>query len=258
MQALRVPARRGFEWITEGCRLFARNPLVIIMLIFGYLFLLAAAASLHFFGTCVMAVLLPAFSVGLLGAFRRVDKGDPIPFQQLFAGFGTNFPALMRLGFFYLGGLLASLALSSLVDDGLYFKYVVLRELPPENSAMQIALAQEVFVLALFPALVGIWFAPMLAAWHRLPASQSLFFGVVACLRNFRAFMVFIGALFVICFVAAVLVASLAQIADAAKAELAAILLVPIVVFLVATVTAVNYLSYRDIFRDDAAVRAAP
>jgi hypothetical protein len=229
-----------------------------VMMIYAFLFVLTlASASLHFLGSCLVLALLPSFSVGFLVAFRRVDAGEPVTPLHLFSGFRANFPALLRLGLFYLGAVLLSLALSIIADNGLYAKEIVFHEMPPDAAVEQVALAQGLFVIVLFPGMVAIWFAPMLAAWHNLPASQSLFFGVVACLRNFRAFAVFLAMLLGISFVAMVVIALCAQFAGDAKEELAAVMLIPVLVVLFAIVTAGNYLSYRDIFREDAALPTA-
>jgi len=86
MQALRVPAARGVAWMTEGYRLLGKNPLVILLLVFAYLSLLVLSEGLHFLGSCVMAVLLPSFSVGLLVAFRHLDAGEPVALTARITG----------------------------------------------------------------------------------------------------------------------------------------------------------------------------
>jgi ABC-type siderophore export system fused ATPase/permease subunit len=79
---------------------------------------------------------------------------------------------------------------------------------------------------------------------------QSAFFGLVACLRNYRAFVVYFASLLAICLVLIALIAAIAELAGGAKEDTARLLLVPVMIVLFAIVTAANYLSYRDIFRD--------
>ena len=43
---------------------------------------------------------------------------------------------------------------------------------------------------------MAFWFAPVLAAWNRIGAVQSLFYSFFAVWRNWRAFLVYCAALF--------------------------------------------------------------
>ncbi len=42
------------------------------------------------------------------------------------------------------------------------------------------------------PLSMMFWHAPALVHWQGLPAAKSLFFSIVACWRNLRAFMVYV------------------------------------------------------------------
>jgi hypothetical protein len=276
MQAHRVQARRGLDWIVEGYRLFRRSPAIVLLLIFAYLSLLSLAAALPLAASCVVAVLLPAFSVVPLAAFRQLDRGEPVTFPGLFAGFRNNLPALLRLGLLYLLWTGVSLGLSALADDGQYLKIALLGDPAPDASAgvaavgsqpaaqkgaddaVQVNGAQLLFLAAVSPVLIGLWFAPMLAAWHRLSALQSLFFAVVACLRNYRAFLVYFASLLVVGCAVAIVMAILAAILSTVLPEARDVLgrLILTVLFLMAT--SANYLSYRDIFFDGVPDTAAP
>src|SRR5260221_5146031 len=61
-----------------------------------------------------------------------------------------------------------------------------------------------VATLAATPVLMAFWFAPVLAAWNRIGAVQSLFYSFFAVLRNWRAFLVYgtvlalVGAVFLV------------------------------------------------------------
>src|SRR3989442_14847918 len=70
--------------------------------------------------------------------------------------------------------------------------------------------AMLVATLAATPVLMAFWFAPVLAAWNRIGAAQSLFYSFFAVLRNWRAFFVYgaVLALAGVVFLVAVTVAA--------------------------------------------------
>jgi hypothetical protein len=261
MRALRLPAIRGLAWITEGYRLFAKSPLLLVLLILTYWFLMIASNVVPVLGPLVATALIPTFSVGLMVACRALDRGEAAEMNQLFAGFRTNFPVLLRLGLTYLVSTMAILAISALFDGGTLMKMMLLGVHPAADFADDdgLLLATEVALLLFVPVLMGFWFAPMLAAWHGVPAFKSLFFSYFACLRNLRAFLVY-GVVLAILSIAvpAVVFAVLAAILQTQGAKLAVIVVMPFFFVLVATVFASFYTSYRDIFRDDEASAAVP
>lgn len=261
MQALRLPAIRGLAWIAEGYRLFVKGPLLLVVLILAYWFLMMASNLLPLVGPLAATALIPTFSVGLMAACRALDRGEAAGMNLLFSGFHANFPALLRLGLAYLAALAAALAASALFDGGTLMKMILLGEQPASDFADDDALllAVLVFLLLFVPVMMGYWFAPVLAAWHGLPAVKSLFFSYYACLRNLRAFLIYGAALALLSVVApAVLVALFRVILGTQGAKFALIVLTPCFFVLMATVFASFYTSYRDIFREDAAAGAAP
>jgi hypothetical protein len=254
MQALHVPARHGLTWIVDGYRLFAKSPLLLLVLIFGYSFIMVASGVVPVIGPLVATVLIPTFSVGLMVACRALELDQAVEMSQLFAGFKTNFPALLRLGFAYLGSTVAILAVSALVDGGTLMKIMLLGTQPPDDIAGETDLlwAIELASILFIPVLMGFWFAPVLAAWHRLPALKSLFFSYFACARNVRAFLVYGTVTMVITMILpAVIITLFSVLLSAFGARLAVIVLMPLFFVVVATLFASFYVSYRDIFRDD-------
>jgi hypothetical protein len=252
MQALQLPAKRGLIWIVDGYRLFAKKPLLLLLLIFGYIFILMASKIVPVLGPLVATILIPTFSVGLMAACRELEEGHDVEFNQLFVGFRSNFPALLRLGIAYLVSTNVILAVSALVDGGTLMRMIVLGTPPPEGIAEENDLlwAIEVASILLVPVTMGFWFAPMLSAWHRMPALKSLFFSYFACLRNMRAFAVY-GLVIVALLTALLEILSLfATLLSAFGAKLAVIVVMPLFFVLMATMFASFYVSYRDIFRD--------
>lgn len=254
MQALQVPAKNGLAWIVDGYRLFAKSPLFLVALIFGYTFIMVASNIVPVLGPLVATVLIPTFSVGLMAACRALELDQAIEWKQLFAGFKSNFPALLRLGFAYLGSTVAILAVSALVDGGTLMKMMLLGTQPPGDMAEDGSLmwAIELASILFIPVMMGFWFAPMLAAWHRLPALKSLFFSYFACARNLRAFLVYgLVTTVLVAILPAVVVSLFSALLSTLGAKLAVIVLMPLFFVSIATLFASFYVSYRDIFRDE-------
>jgi hypothetical protein len=250
MQAQKVPATHGLNWVADGYRLFAKSPLLLTLLVFGYFFILVASTVLPIVGPLAALILVPTFSVGLMVACRSLDVGHAVEWKQLFAGFHLNFPVLLRLGFVYLASMASILLVSSLLDGGMLMKMTLLGIPPPVDNFLDddLARARALTLVLSVPVVMGFWFAPVLAAWHRLPATKSLFFSYFACARNLSALLVFVLALMGTALALRLLYALLDSLAGEALAEAMSM---PVLLILTAVLCASVYASYRDIFRDD-------
>ena len=106
--------------------------------------------------------------------------------------------------------------------------------------------ARGVFIGVHLPLSLLFWHAPALVHWLGLTPAKSLFFSIVACLRNFWAFVVF-GvtwiAVLMLLVVAVTLIATLAG-----SAELASSLMLPALMVMVSMFFTSLYFSFRDSF----------
>jgi hypothetical protein len=93
------------------------------------------------------------------------------------------------------------------------------------------------------------WHAPALVHWHGTPAVKSLFFSTVACISNWRAFLVF-GLLWTVIFLATALIITLLSglIGDS---DFASLTLLPAMLMLAAMFFCSTYFSFRDCFTSD-------
>jgi hypothetical protein len=226
MQARVVAPLRGAQWLLHGWRLFAAAPLGWLALVFVY-WVSMMVLSLLPFGAAAAPLLVPAFSVGFMAAGRAAARGAPVELAQLFEGFRNALRPQLSLGVVYFA-CLASLFLLSGLRAG---------DMPSEVSAGLLA-AGALYV----PVMMAFWFAPVLAAWHGVSPGKSLFFSFVACLVNWRAFLVY-GAL-------TVLLPALALLAlvQAISATALRSLVMPIMILVLPTLLASFYASYRDVF----------
>jgi hypothetical protein len=73
----RHPAAAGLTWVQRGLRLFARQPLALVVLVgLGPLILLTVSVIPRL-GDLAFPILVPAVSVGMLTVCRSVDRGLP-------------------------------------------------------------------------------------------------------------------------------------------------------------------------------------
>jgi len=111
--------------------------------------------------------------------------------------------------------------------------------------------------LASAPVLMAFWFAPVLAAWSRMGALQSLFYSFFAVWRNWRAFLVYGAALF-LATVLFLIAASVVMILTQRKEEIVQSFTLVVTLLSLPTLFASFYASYRDIFPENAVPAEPP
>jgi hypothetical protein len=253
-----VPAVNGWLWLKRGFGLFGRAPFGWIMVAASYWVLVSVVGIVPYVGLVAVMLATPAFAVSFMAMCRELERGRPIELALLFAGFRRNLPALVALGGIYLALILLVLAVSQLFDDGLLFRWMLLGKAVPRDEASRDALATAaIAAFALFvPVIMAFWFAPVLAAWHRMRAAKALFFSFFASLRNWRAFLIYGLAVAVVAGllpgVAFSLLAVAVRGAQGAAGAMSMVALV-VVVILLPTLYASFYASYRDVFADQQA-----
>jgi hypothetical protein len=104
-------------------------------------------------------------------------------------------------------------------------------------------------LLLYMPLSMVFWHAPALTHWHGLPAFKSMFFSTVACLSNWRAFLVF-GLMWSFIFLGTTLGITLISglIGDN---DFAAMALLPAMLMLAAMFFCSTYYSFKDCFTSD-------
>ena len=251
MQALTLPARRGWRWLTDGFAIFRRNQLKLSLAVLGYWILMALINAVPLLGQPAATLLIPVFSVSLMNACRLLEQGTPLPPQLLFSGFQQNLRALLTLGAVYIAVSVAILAIVAAVDGGVLFRLVVLAESPPEAvlTSGSVIFAGQLALVLFAPLMMAFWYAPVLVAWHDLSVGKSLFFSFVACLRNWRAFLVYSASIAVVgALIPGLLVGVVSTMFAGGGQFLSVALTSLIVLVLLPTLYASFYVSYRDVF----------
>lgn len=200
LTANRIPAAAGALWLVEGFRVVRAAPLQQMMLGLVVLFAVAFTLSLPA-GFAVFWLLTPAFVVGPHAVARaaggRTRPGFALLAQGFSGGFSGEFGALLRLGAIYLAALLAALGATALFDEGRLFRAMTGIERLRVEELFRPELHRALLAWALLETAVlsALWYAPLLVAWHRVPAVKSAFFSAAAIVLNWRAMLAFGAAL---------------------------------------------------------------
>ncbi|MDR3300045.1 MAG: hypothetical protein LBU43_08645 [Candidatus Accumulibacter sp.] len=222
----------------------------LIFLVLGYWLTMAVVSAIPVLGQLAGFILIPSFSVSLMNACRQIDKKEELPPRVLFSGFNRNPRTLFTLGLIYVLSALAILGISALFDSGLLFRMLVMDETPTREMLEQTPMfvSAQLTAVLLIPVILAFWFAPVLAAWHDMSAGKSLFFSLVACLRNWRPFLLYALAVVVIAVFVPRLLDVLLRTVDKSGQLLPIAITVTVSLILLPTLYASFYISYRDIF----------
>ena len=195
-----VPASTGLQWVKLGMQTFWRYPMALTALLFLSMAAVSLLSMFPIIGPYLALILMPTvFLIMMLGAAEASQNRMPRPSLIMvpFRAGKQRIQALVVLGVVYSIGIVLVTLLTSLFDDG------TLAKLSLGNQAMTPELAEELvqkpgFQIALWGgfALYNLlallmWHAPALVQWHGVPPIKALFFSIVACVRNFRAFLMY-------------------------------------------------------------------
>ena len=249
-----VETRTGSKWVRQGIRVFWKQPIAMSGLFFLFMAIMSLSALLPIVGSFIALTLLPAATLGLMAASREVDLGKfPMPtiLAIAFRASKERKRDMAILGLLYALGFVGVMGISALMDGGGFAKlYLVGGKLDAETimdpnfqNAMWLSL------LLYMPLSMVFWHAPALVHWHGVPALKSLFFSTVACLRNWRAFLVF-GLMWTVVFMSTALILSLVS-GLMGDGELVSMTLLPAMLMLAAMFFCSVYFSFRDCFVSD-------
>jgi hypothetical protein len=249
-----VPAKTGSLWVRQGIRAFWKQPLALTGLFFMFMASMSILSIVPVVGSFLALMLLPAATLGLMAATREVEMGKfPMPFI-LAAGFRTGTEGkrnMVVLGLIYALCFLGVMGLSTLIDGGDFAKLYLLGGSLEMDTIMEpdFQNAMWLSLMLYLPLSLVFWHAPALTHWHGVPWTKSLFFSTVACLSNWRAFLVF-GLMWTAIFLGTTLVITLigGLVGDG---DFAAMALLPAMLMLASMFFCSSYYSFKDCFTSD-------
>jgi hypothetical protein len=241
-----VPARTGIQWVKLGLLTFSRQPLALAGLFFLYMIAATLLSLIPYAGLVLALAIVPGATLGLMAATQEAEKGRfPMP-TVLISGFRAGrqrLRAMLVLGFLYAAACMAVMAMVSMLVD------VEPAQAPATAEAMltprfQFAmLAGSVLYL---PISLMFWHAPALVHWHGVSPIKSLFFSLVACLRNAKALLVFGLAWAAVIFAVSLLIGVVALATG--NPQVAATALMPLGLLVTAMFSTSLYFTFRDSF----------
>lgn len=251
-----VPARTGVQWFKSGVRTFFKQPLALSGLFFMFMAAMSVLTLVPLLGNVLALALLPGATLGLMAATRETTSGKfPMPTVLLsaFRAGRQQLRAMLVLGAIYAVGFLLVLGLSATVDGGKFARlYLIGGTLTAETvMAPDFEMAALLALLLYMPLSLLFWHAPALVYWHGVAPVKSLFFSLVACLRNFGAFMVYslvwIGAFLGVGMGVALVAALLGS------PEVAGVIMFPMAMLMAAMFFASIFFTFQDCFQESVA-----
>ena len=191
-----VPARTGVHWFKLGVRTFLKQPLALSGLFFMFMAVMSVLTLVPVLGNVLALALLPGATLGLMAATEETSKGKfPMPTVLLsaFRAGRQQLKSMLILGLLYATGFLLVLGISATVDGGKFAHLYLMGGAMTPESVMEPDFQMAVLLaMALYmPLSLLFWHAPALVHWHGIAPVKSLFFSLVACLRNFWAFTIY-------------------------------------------------------------------
>jgi hypothetical protein len=224
-------------------------------LFFIFMALMTVASLLPVLGLPLAMTVLPTATLGLMVATREVTQGKfPMPwalFKSLLTNPGKT-RALLVLGALYALGFMAAMGLSYLVDGGGFVRMYLGGEAPTKEllETSGFVAAMWTFIGLHLPLSLLFWHAPALVYWHDLPLAKSMFFSLVACLRNFWAFALFAASWMLL--MLGVMLGILTLSGLLGTTTLASLLLFPALMLMASMFFTSLYFSYLDCFEAEA------
>ena len=246
-----VPARTGIQWVKLGIKTFMRQPMALSGLFFMFLAVMSLAGMVPVIGLALALALLPACTLGLMAASKEAMTGKfpmPMVFVSAFRAGRQQLRAMLVLGLLYGVGFWVVMGISALFDNGNFASRYLAGQMPTLEMAQDPATqtAMLVFMALQLPLSLMFWHAPALVHWHQVPPIKSVFFSLVACLRNFWAFTLF-GLVWMAILVSIVLVISLVA-GLTGNPQLAGLVLLPASMLIAAMFFTSTYFTFRDCF----------
>ena len=250
-----LSARFGVVWVKLGIRTFFRQPLALAGLFFMFMAVMSVASMVPFVGLAVAMLLLPAVTLGLMAASREAEQGRfPMPLILLtaFRAGPVKRRAMLLLGGLYAAGFMLVIGLSYLVDGGGFVGTYLGGKAPSADliASGSFQLAMWVFIGLHLPLSMLFWHAPALVFWQDMPPVKSMFFSIVACLRNFWAFAVFAALWMCMMVLAGLALTTLASVFGAPN--LVGMALFPTLLLVASMFFTSLYFTYRDCFEPTA------
>lgn len=199
-----VPPGNAFDWLRQGWALFAANPGLWIGLTIVLLVIVLGVQIVPLVGTLAAHLLMPVLGAGLLLVCRKIDEGESVQIDDLFAGFKRNAGPLVMVGVLYMLAMLAIVVIVIAVGGGSVAGGLLSAQPAGLGVIFGGLMLSLLLSLALsVPVVMAIWFAPALVFFNNMQPVEALKASFEACMKNVLAFLVYGLIVLVLAFFAA-------------------------------------------------------
>ena len=186
-----VPAGAGWRWVINGFVLFRKRPWQLSLLFTSYMFAMLALGIVPVIGQLLPLFLAPTFSMVFMTVCAQIKQnGEFNPLQLRLAFASPVARRLAILGVVYLIAAVLAVAVSFMIDGGLFMK-LMLGQRDMEASAGQRASVLGTIVVLAIIYVPFFWYAAPLIVWQKMTIGKSIFYSFFTVFRNFTAFIVY-------------------------------------------------------------------
>ncbi len=195
MEVRVVAAGNGWQWIVDGLKLFLKGPLLWMAFTLTLFALWIVSFLVPVLGHLLFYLFLPCLFTGLMIGCRAQDRGEPLRFDHLLAGFRENAAALVTLGGVFLVSMVIISGTMFVIVGGAAFLELARRPaLDPETAAAilpGLLAALAIGLTAFLPVFMLLSYAPLLVAFDKLTPMESMKLSFAACWKNAMPFLVY-------------------------------------------------------------------
>lgn len=196
MEAQRLQAGRGWEWIKQGYALFMKAPLLWAVLMMICLVAIIVLAMIPILGEPLVTLIMPVVVVGLMAGCRALHNGEELELPHLLSGLQKHAAQLITLGGITLiaqylilgamilvgGGALVTILMSStdVTDPNIILKAVA-------GAGLSVLVGIGLFSVLL----MATQFAPMIVYFNNAPPVAAMKLSFKAFTTNIMPMLVY-------------------------------------------------------------------
>jgi hypothetical protein len=246
----KIPASVGWLWLKQGFALFRKQPAEMSTLFLSYMFLMFAVGIIPLLGQVLPIVLVPIFSMAFMQACQNIEQGKKVYPNLLLTGFRS--PAsrrLLQLGVLYLAAAVAAIAVSVLIDGGVFWNVMSGQSrMSPETIRDSNMSTAMLFAAAVYtPAAMAFWYAAPLIAWQNMGVGKAIFYSFFTVKRAGKAFLVYGLAWILIGVILPVIISSLIALLFG-RATIVMVILLPLSIVMTVVMYCSFYPTYTRVF----------
>lgn len=194
----RPPAAQGLAWIRQGWALFKLAPIPWAGMTALVFLVLLGVGALPYAGGFLVNALSPFIVAGYLAASRAGERGEPVTFVFLAAGYHKGRESLLVIGLAYmLASVLVFRGVAFLTGGDMSLITAQVENphaLTPEEARALldgILPALGLGALLMTPLLMATWFSPGLAHFEGFRPGKAMWWSLWACAVNWRPLVVY-------------------------------------------------------------------